>query len=99
VHVSDLPTPSLVVDLDAFDANVERMGAAWPGTKLRPHVKAFKSTSLASRLAGRGHTSFCAATLRELAGMTRAGLGEDLLLANEVVSVDRIREPGASVRC
>lgn len=91
MRIDEIPTPALVVDLDLLDANVARMGTAWPGDRLRPHVKAFKSTALARRLADAGHLSFCAATLRELAGMAAAGLGHDLLLANEVVDVDRLR--------
>ena len=50
---SDLPTPALVVDLDAFDDNVATMADRWPGDTLRPHVKAFKSTALAQRIAER----------------------------------------------
>jgi D-serine deaminase-like pyridoxal phosphate-dependent protein len=38
-------------------------------------VKAFKSTALARELAARGHTGFCCATIREMEGMARAGLG------------------------
>ncbi len=91
MRIEELPTPALVVDLDLLDANIARMGAAWPGTKLRPHAKAFKSTSLARRLAAAGHTSFCGATVRELAGLAAAGLGDDLLLANEVVDVGRLK--------
>lgn len=85
VNVHDLPTPALVVDLDVFDANVATMATRWPGNALRPHVKAFKSTALARRLADAGHTAFCCATVREMEGMAAAGLGNDLLLANEVV--------------
>lgn len=91
MHVAELPTPALVVDLQALDANIARMGARWPGRTLRPHVKAFKSTALAHRLAAAGHDAFCAATLREIAGLAAAGLGADLLLANEVVDVERLR--------
>jgi D-serine deaminase-like pyridoxal phosphate-dependent protein len=92
VDIHDLPTPALVVDLAVFDANVATMAARWPGTTLRPHVKAFKSTALARRLASSGHTSFCCATVREMEGMAAAGLGDDLLLANEVVgaAADRL---------
>jgi len=83
--VHDLPTPALVVDLATFDANVATMAARWPGERLRPHVKAFKSTALARRLADAGHRTFCCATVREMEGMAAAGLGDDLLLANEVL--------------
>lgn len=85
MHVQDLLTPALVVDLATFDANVATMAQRWPGARLRPHVKAFKSTALARRLADAGHRTFCCATVREMEGMAAAGLGEDLLLANEVL--------------
>jgi D-serine deaminase-like pyridoxal phosphate-dependent protein len=85
VDVNDLPTPSLLVDRAAFEHNVATMSAALPGARLRPHVKAFKSTALARELAAAGHRSFCCATVKEVEGMAAAGLGEDLLLANEVV--------------
>ncbi len=87
---ADLPTPALVVDLDAFDHNRAVMSDAWPGVRLRPHVKAFKSTSLARRLADAGHVAFCCATIREMEGMAKAGLGHDLLLANEVLDTKRL---------
>jgi D-serine deaminase-like pyridoxal phosphate-dependent protein len=98
MRIEELPTPALVVDLDRLDANIARMGAAWPGTKLRPHAKAFKSTALAQRLSDAGHTSFCGATVRELAGLAAAGLGKDLLLANEVVDVGRLKALVGNVR-
>jgi D-serine deaminase-like pyridoxal phosphate-dependent protein len=90
VHVNELPTPSLVVDLRAFDRNVATMAERWPGTTLRPHVKAFKSTGLARRLAIAGHPAFCCATVREMVGMAGAGLGHDLLLANESLDLTRL---------
>jgi D-threonine aldolase len=91
VHVSELQTPALVVDLATFDRNVARMAAMHPGPALRPHVKAFKSTALARRLADAGHPGFCCATVREVLGMAGAGLGTDLLLANETVDPERLR--------
>ncbi len=86
----DLPTPALVVDADAFAHNVATMAQRWPGRSLRPHVKAFKSTALAAELAAAGHRSFCAATPREIIGMVRAGVGDDLLLANETLDEHRL---------
>lgn len=98
--VHDLTTPALIVDLAGFDRNVAVMSEARPGAALRPHVKAFKSTALAARLAAAGHSNFCGATTRELEGMAAAGLGQDLLLANETVSYSRLGalvEGGASI--
>lgn len=91
MDLNDVPTPALAVDIEALDANIARIGAAWPGAALRSHVKAFKSTALANRLAAAGHTSFCGATVRELSGLAATGLGEDLLLANETVDTDRLQ--------
>ena len=88
--LDQLPTPSLVVERGLFDANISAMAAAWPGPSLRPHVKAFKSTAIARILTEAGHEGFCAATVRELEGLAAAGLGRDLLLANEVLDASRL---------
>ncbi len=100
MRVGDLTTPSLLVDVDALDANLADMSAALPGPKLRPHVKAHKTTALAARQAAAGHTGFTCATVREVEGMAKAGLTEDLLLANEVLDtrrLGRLVEDGARV--
>jgi D-serine deaminase-like pyridoxal phosphate-dependent protein len=90
VRVADLPTPCLVVDTATLEQNIATMGEAWPGRTLRPHVKAFKSTAMARHLAAAGHDALCGATARELLGLAGAGLGEDLLLANELVDPRRL---------
>ena len=88
--IADLPTPALVVELGALERNLASMDAVLPGTRLRPHVKAFKRTELAKRLAVDGHTGFCAATPREIEGLVAAGLTDDLLLANESFDLTRL---------
>jgi D-threonine aldolase len=90
MKLGEVPTPALVVERGAFDHNVRTMAEAWPGAGLRPHVKAFKSTALARELADAGHRTFCCATVREMEGMVLAGLGDDLLLANEVLDCTRL---------
>ena len=90
MHIEDLPTPALVIDADAFDRNLATMSAALPGTRLRPHVKAHKCTSIAAAQAAIGHRTFTCATPREVIGMAAAGLGDDLLLANETVDATRL---------
>jgi len=100
VHVSELSTPALLVDLDALNANIDAMAAARPGPALRPHVKAFKSTDLAAHVSERaGHRSFCCATLREMEGMAAAGLADDLLLANETLDPSRLGGLAALDEC
>jgi D-serine deaminase-like pyridoxal phosphate-dependent protein len=80
----------LVVDQQGLEHNLAAMTAALPGARLRPHVKAHKTTSLARLQAAAGHHNFTCATPREMEGMARAGLGDDLLLANEVVDDQRL---------
>jgi D-serine deaminase-like pyridoxal phosphate-dependent protein len=89
--VEDLATPALLVAAAELEHNLKTMAAARPGARLRPHVKAHKCTALAARQVQAGHRSFTCATPREVAGMAAAGLGDDLLLANEVLNEDRLR--------
>jgi D-serine deaminase-like pyridoxal phosphate-dependent protein len=97
VRLADLTTPTLVIDAYALEHNLEVMRQALPGARLRPHVKAHKCTSLARRQLEAGHRGFTCATIREVEGMAAAGLGEDLLLANEVLDGDRLGRVDARV--
>lgn len=90
-------TPALVVDAAALEHNLAAMTRALPGPRLRPHVKATKSTALARRQAALGHRGFCCATVREMEGLAAAGLGEDLLLANETLDARRLGRLDARV--
>src|SRR3954469_7405662 len=89
--IYELQTPALLVDRSALERNLATMSAALPGARLRPHVKAHKSTALARMQQAAGHRAFTCATIREVEGMAAAGLGDDLLLANEVLDMTRLR--------
>ncbi len=91
MHVSDLSTPALVIDAAQFDHNLATMAAYLPGIRLRPHVKAHKSTAIAAAQVGVGHHTFTCATPREVVGMAQAGVGIDLLLANQTIDATRLR--------
>ena len=88
--IADLATPAVVVDIDALEHNLAAMSERLPGALLRPHVKAHKSTALAALQHQHGHHNFTCATVREMIGMANAGLGDDLLLANEVLDAERL---------
>ena len=90
MDLDSLQTPLLVVDGPALDRNLATMAAVLPGERLRPHVKAHKTTALARRQEAVGHAGFTCATIREVEGMAAAGLGHDLLLANEVLHARRL---------
>ena len=91
LSIDELATPCLLIDAEALDRNVAEMSARLPGVQLRPHVKAHKCTALAAVQYAAGHTTFTCATPREVVGMARAGLGDDLLLANETVDPVRLK--------
>lgn len=97
MDVGELRTPALIVERQALEHNLDAMSAALPGARLRPHVKAHKCTALARLQAERGHRSFTCATVREMVGMARAGLGDDLLLANEVLDASDLGRLDARV--
>ncbi len=100
MKIADLQTPALVVDQALLTANLTTMAQTLPGTRLRPHVKAHKTTALAKLQSAQGHTGFTCATIREVEGMAAAGLGQDLMLANEVLDARRLGkvvESGARV--
>jgi D-threonine aldolase len=89
-NLAELQTPAPLVDAAILAANLARMAQAWPGERLRPHVKAHKCTELARHQRDVGHPGFTCATIREVEGMAAAGLGQDLLLANEVLDASRL---------
>ena len=97
MKLAELVTPALVVDVDALEHSLAALAKALPGARLRPHVKAHKCTALARRQAALGHRSFTCATAREMEGLAAAGLGDDLLLANEVLDARRLGRLDARV--
>lgn len=90
MDIYQLQTPALLVEQSLLQANLDTMSLALPAHRLRPHIKAHKCTSLARAQAANGHHNFTCATIREMEGMARAGLGTDLLLANEVLDARRL---------
>jgi D-serine deaminase-like pyridoxal phosphate-dependent protein len=92
--IRDLTTPALLVDRAALEHNLDAMARALPGARLRPHVKAHKCCALARLQREHGHPGLTCATVREMEGLAAAGLGEDLLLANELVDPRQTRRLG-----
>src|SRR5580658_3011722 len=82
-----LNTPSLLVDLDAFERNLAAMAAQMrkSGLALRPHAKAHKSIAVAQRQIGAGAVGICCATLGEAEVLGAAGV-PGLLVTSPVVT-------------
>lgn len=102
--ISDLPTPTLLVDRDRVISNVSAIQerADREGVALRPHIKTHKSPDLARLQVDCGATGITAATVSEAEAFSRAGF-EDILIAREVVDeqsfrrIDQLRENGTGV--
>lgn len=76
-----IPTPAAILDLDAFERNLQRMAshAHSAGLALRPHVKSHKSTKLARMQIASGAVGICCAKLAEAEAMAAGGLDSILL--------------------
>ena len=81
-----IPTPALLVDLDRFESNINRMQAAVSrsGKQLRPHAKAHKCVEISRRQMKAGAVGVCVATISEMQWLTDAGIG--VLLTTPVAS-------------
>ncbi len=89
--LSALDTPALVVDLDAFDANLALCAQRLVGrVGLRPHLKTAKSPVVARRMHAMGAHGICVAKLGEAEVMLTAGL-PDVLITSELVGETKAR--------
>jgi D-serine deaminase-like pyridoxal phosphate-dependent protein len=88
---ADLPTPALMLDLDAFEHNVAKMAshAKSRGRALRPHGKTHKCPEIAKRLVAAGAVGACAAKLSEAEVFARHGI-RGLLVTTAVVGKYKI---------
>ena len=84
--IDAIDTPALVLELDAFEANLARMAAFVRGSRvrLRPHAKSHKCPEIAKRQIALGAVGICAQKTSEAEAFVDAGVG-DVLVSNEVV--------------
>lgn len=88
---ADLPTPALVLDIDALDRNIATMSARARamGVALRPHAKAHKCVEIAQRLCRAGAVGACCATIAEAEAMAAGGI-EGILVTSCLISRDSL---------
>jgi 3-hydroxy-D-aspartate aldolase len=82
----DIDTPALVIDLDAFEFNLDTMAAllAPTGVKLRAHAKTHKSPVIAKLQIARGAVGNCVQKVAEAEILAWGGVS-DILVTNEIV--------------
>jgi 3-hydroxy-D-aspartate aldolase len=88
---SDIATPALLLDLDRFERNLQKMAAhvQAAGKKLRPHAKTHKCPEIARRQAAAGAVGVSVAKVSEAEVMAAAGI-PNLLITTEVVGPEKI---------
>lgn len=94
--LDEVDTPALVVDLDAFERNLQRMAAEVraAGVRHRPHAKTHKSPIVTRRQMALGAVGACCQKVSEAEHMVAGGV-DDVLVSNEVVGTRKIRRLAA----
>ncbi len=91
MHVSEIDTPALVVDLDILDRNLRRVAdyAKAHGLRLRPHTKTHKSTRIGRRQLDSGAAGLTVAKVSEAEVMLGAA-PPDMLVAFPIVGPTKL---------
>ncbi len=88
---AEIPTPALLLDLDAFESNIQKMAAHLRARKkgFRPHGKTHKCPEVARALIRAGAVGICAARLSEAEVFADHGIN-GLLITTAVVGRHKI---------
>ncbi|PLC50137.1 alanine racemase [Pollutimonas subterranea] len=89
--IEAVDTPSLILDLDAFEDNLRTMQvlAERHGVALRPHAKAHKCPEIAIRQVALGASGICCQKVSEAVPFVAAGV-RDVLISNEVIGAPKL---------
>src|ERR1700761_4195303 len=95
----EVDTPALLIDLDAFEANLDHMAEllAPTRTKLRAHAKTHKSAVIAKLQMARGAVGQCVQKVAEAEVLAWGGI-PDILISNEVVGASKLARIAALAR-
>lgn len=87
----DIPTPALLLDLDAFEDNIRKMAAHLKVRQkgFRPHGKTHKCPDIARALIDAGAIGICAARLSEAEVFADHGI-RGLLITTAVIGRDKV---------
>lgn len=97
----EIPTPALLLDLDALESNLSLMSnhVRRAGKALRPHAKAHKCVEVARRQIAAGAEGLCVATVPEAELFSKAGISNLLLTSPlaDPLKMARVVATGAMV--
>src|SRR5687767_14658031 len=91
MHISELDTPAVVIDLDQLETNLKRAQDYFDthGVKFRPHIKTHKIPEIAKMQIGLGAVGITCAKLGEAEVMADAGI-EDIFLAYPIWGASKL---------
>jgi 3-hydroxy-D-aspartate aldolase len=94
--LAEVDTPSLILDLDVFERNLDLLGGSLAGknVRVRPHAKSHKCPKIALAQMARGAVGVCCQKVSEAEAMVEGGV-PDVLIANEVVGSLKLRRLAA----
>jgi D-serine deaminase-like pyridoxal phosphate-dependent protein len=97
--LEDVDTPALLIELDAFEANLDRMAEALAptGVRLRAHAKTHKSPVIAHMQMARGAMGQCVQKVGEAEILAWGGV-PDIMVTNEVVGAAKLARLAALSR-
>ncbi len=89
--LSEVDTPALLLDLDAFERNLDRMDQTLADFKVRvrPHAKSHKCPEIALRQMAHGAVGVCCQKVSEAEAMVAGGV-MNVMVSNEVVGVAKV---------
>ncbi len=89
--LDEVDTPALILDLDTFEANLDRMAALLAGTGvgLRAHAKTHKSPVIAHWQMARGAVGQCVQKVGEAEVLAWGGV-PDIMVTNQVVGAGKL---------
>jgi len=88
--LEDVDTPALVLDLDAFEKNLNTLNAAvGRKVRVRPHAKTHKCPDVAKRQIALGAVGMCCQKVSEAEAMVEGGVN-DVLVSNEIVGTSKL---------
>jgi len=91
MRLADVDTPALLLDLDAFEGNLDRLDQSLAGFKVRvrPHSKSHKCPEIALRQMAHGAVGVCCQKVSEAETMVEGGV-MNVMVSNEVVGAGKI---------
>ena len=91
MSIQDVDTPALIIDLDAFEHNLNLMSksVADLGIAHRPHAKTHKSPVIARKQIAVGAVGQCCQKVSEAEILVAGGV-DDVLISNQVVGSQKL---------